>query len=362
MGFRESKNKLGVRVRSAFNKLKHSKSIIGSSNLMNREMSMLRAVSPMPLPVLTLPIGLSHRLAASTLFDSMMRDSIMFLEPRSLIKSPDDQATDQSPANVLATHSSTTPNKVLKREGLLESPISLRLASLIKCPAELRLPTPLASSPLIHPGLLRSHKSGPFTPELLITPTEVTPEYTTSFTTPDADGEFSKTEPLVEQLPSRASSPISVYSQKSYTAPSTEDKDICITPENPASRAVNVNVAPVRQFLRRRGPIPTTQPLSCRLLQSIMSSKTDESLSAKSACTSSESNADFSDYLEQLCPGGGPMDQYVLDDAESEPVLLANTTEPLRILCRPLSRRSSLSSVSTFMTDVTGYLSNSSLD
>lgn len=259
-------------------------------------------------------------------------------------------------------NSSTPLYKVLEREGLLESPITLRLASLIKSSVELHLPTPSAASPMVHPGLLRLHKSGPFTPELVINPVDDTPECTTSITTPEVDGYFSKTELSVEQLPSRASSPTSVYSQKSYMAPSTDDKEIWVTPENPASRAVKMSISPVRQFLRRRGPIPTTQPLSSKLLQSIMSSKTDNSLSDESTCTTSEADDELGHYLETLCPGGGPMDQYVLEDAESDPVLLTTNTEPLHIVRRALSSRSTKSSVSSFMTEITGYLSSSSMD
>ncbi|KAH9821909.1 hypothetical protein DFH28DRAFT_1187427, partial [Melampsora americana] len=381
MGFRESKNKLGARARCAFDRLKHSKSRIALSKLINGEISMIRATSPMPLPVLTLPSSISHRLAASGIFEGMMRESIMFLEvsltkclkspsdyvyhqPRSLnlIKCQEDEASNQSSAQVSEMDGSTTPNKVLEREGRLESPINLRLGSLIKSSAELDMPKPSAFTPLVHPGLSHSQQSAPFTPELTKNPTELTPECTTSITTPEGDECISKTPSLVKRPPSRASSPSSVYSQDSYTLPSKKGKEDWKTPENGVCGTMKMNVSPVRQFLRRRGPIPSSQPLSCKLLQSIMSSKPDGSLSVGSTFNSSDSDSELGDYLEQLCPGGAPMDQYILEDPESEPILLTKRTEPLRIGRQGLSRSSSSSSVSTFMTDVTGYQSTSSME
>ncbi|EGF98408.1 uncharacterized protein MELLADRAFT_69309 [Melampsora larici-populina 98AG31] len=356
MGFRESKNKLGSRVRSAFDRLKPSKSSMGLSSLMNDDSVMVRSSSTMPLPVLSLSSSISHRLAPSTLFEpeAMMRDAVTHHEPWNSAKaSQQSRASTQSHVGVTEFDNSNVLKKVLEREGLLESPISIRLASLMKSPSESHLPILSAPSPMLYRPLLRSHKSGPFTPELVKNPAGSTPGCTTSISTPDSYGYFPKIESAINQPPSRVSSPIAVRPKSTLTMPSTKGKEVWRTPENSTTRAVTGNASPVHHFLRRQVPIPNTQPLSSRILQSILSSPSDE------ARSSLESDAELSSYLEGLCPGGSPMDQYVLD-AESESVLLAtHELSSSRITCEALSTRSRNSSVSTFMTNVTGYISDS---
>lgn len=357
MGFRESKTKLGSRVRSAFDRLRPSKSSMGLSSLMNDENLTIRSISPMPLPVLSLSSSISPRLAASTLSETevIMRDTARKHEPWNPSKASQQyQAFVRSRVELPELDNPTVLKKVLEREGLLESPISLRLALLMKSPSESHLPILSAPSPMLYRPLLRSHKSGPFTPELVINPAGSTPGCTTSISTPDSDGYFPRIESVVNQPPSRASSPDSEYSKCTLTKPSMKGKEVWRTPENRISGAVTASrttALPVRQFLRRQVTMPNTQPLSSRILQSILASPSDE------PCPSLESDTDLSSYLEGLCPGGSPMDQYVLD-AESEPVLLA-TSEPPRIIHEAFSSRSRSSSVSTFMTNVTGYISDS---
>lgn len=319
---------------------------------------MIRAVSPMPLPVLTLSSSISHRLVSSTLLEGVMRDPLIYHEPWTLIKSSQQhQEPIQAPVQVYKSDSPTALDKVLERKGLLASPIKLRLASPNQIP--LYLPTSSASTSTTHPGLVRSHTSGIFTPELVGNPTGAIPEPTTSTITSESNGYFPKTNSEINQPCSRTSSPTSVYSENSSITPLSKDKEAWLTPENPTYQEAKLSVSPARHFLRRRGPIPTTQPLSSKLLRSIVSSPPEKPRSVQSISHGLESDAELSDHLELLCPGDAPIEQYVLQDAELELALLARS-EPLRIVCEALSRRSNNSSASTSMTDLTGCCSSSS--
>ncbi|EGG10626.1 uncharacterized protein MELLADRAFT_76893 [Melampsora larici-populina 98AG31] len=385
MGFRENKNKLGTRVRSAFDRLRPSKSSVGLSNIMKGELSMIRAVSPMPLPVLTLSSSISHRLVSSTLMEGVMRDSF-YHEPWSLIKSSQEhQEPARSPVDVYKINSSTAHDKVLQRQGVLASPINLRLASPTQFP--LYFPRPSVPIPK-QSGLSRSHTSGPFTPELEKNPAGGKPEHVTSTTTPKSNGYFTKTKPPSSQPCSRSSSPTSVYSEESSSMPSSKEKEAWLTPENPTHQEAKWSVSPpenpihqeakwsvsppenpthqeakwsvspARHFLRRRGPTPTTQPLSSRLLQSIVSSPPAKPLSVQSTSTSSDSDRELSNQLELSRPGR-PRAQDVIDDTRLEYALLART-EPLRIVRTEVSPTSYKSWASTYMTDLTASCSNSS--
>ncbi|KAH9822416.1 hypothetical protein DFH28DRAFT_452982 [Melampsora americana] len=356
MGFRVSKDKIGSRVRSAFDRLRPSKSSMGLSNLINDESLMTRSISPLPFPVLRVASGssISNR---NTLFEPeiTMGDAVIDHEPwKSMEASQQYQASVQSHVEVSELENATVLKKVLEREGLLESPISLRLTSLMESPSKAHLPMLSATSPTLHRPLLRCHKSGPFTPELVKNPAGSTPGCTTSIYTPESDGYFPTLDSVVNQPSSRAGSSPLVYLKSAFTMTSTKGKELWHTPENPTSRAVTSDTSSVHQLLRRQVSMPNMQPLSSRILQSILTSPTNEFR------LRSESDTELSSYLEGLCPGGSPMDQYFLD-SDAEPVSLA-TNEPLCIIHQALLTRSRNSSVSTFMTNVTGYISDSQLE
>ncbi|KAG0146355.1 hypothetical protein CROQUDRAFT_44533 [Cronartium quercuum f. sp. fusiforme G11] len=373
MVFLESKNKLRIRLRSAFDKLMPFKSSTGLSTFLKADMSGSRVGPPIPLPVLTLPSSISHRLALSVLWEGLALDSGIHRQPQILSKMSD--GTHPEPPQTLEYESLPTLNMMLERQGLLGSPIDLRLTSLLENSYDVDVTMPLGSTTItstegtLYPAnLIWTKTAGPFTPELVDNPAgQTTPESTSYLVTPgtNAEGYFSQAMLASEQPSSSSciSSPPSSHSSPSSANIAKEQgHTIFLTPHNPRSPPMKVTVSPARRFLCRKGPIPLRQPVSSKMLQSVLSSPLLQTSPKQCSTSASSKSASVLEFHEQICTGGTPMDYYTLPDAESDPVLVAparhqNTTEPLRIRRSALSRGQTQSSVSTFRTDVTGHCS-----
>lgn len=160
-------------------------------------------------------------------------------------------------------------------------------------------------------------------------------------------------------------SPTSTYSSSQHSfkaSPLIKNQDLHInhqttTPPQPSrsqsSPHPKFSITPARRFLRRRGPIPNPQSISSRVLQDMVSSHLPPPPPPPSSSSRWETGDE--EYLNQLCPGGNPMDLYRLEDSESDPVLIIKLPQllPVAMIRSRASDLSLRSTVSSFMTHVT---------
>ncbi|EGF99510.1 uncharacterized protein MELLADRAFT_68574 [Melampsora larici-populina 98AG31] len=328
MVFTDSKTKLHTRVRSAVHKLRPSKSSISLSTSYKAQNSESFLVPPMPppmpLPVLTLPASISHRLAASTLFDGVISGLSGCNEAGSISGSEASQSIDE----VSKIADLPALNKRLEREGLLDSPIIFGPATLEARGSASDVPSPEASSSLkpsdvdkLTLDILRYHNLGPCTPELGGIPAAETSECKTIITTPESNKYLPKGPPEVDELITPTSS-----TKTSSSKPSpVKTNEIWVTLENPHYSSIKVNISPPRHFLRRKGPIPTSRALSLGILQSLIPAPIAEMSTSPRRRINGDTTSE-AEPTRHLFSRGRP----VAVDTELE-LKLVQTTKPLRI-------------------------------
>ncbi|KAH9814789.1 hypothetical protein DFH28DRAFT_969352 [Melampsora americana] len=356
MGFFENKNKFNThRFRFLINKIKHPKSSIRFSNIMKPELSIIKSVSPIPLPVLSLSSSISHRLVSSTFLEGVIGDSLIYQEPFSSIKSNQEhQEAFQSPTEAYKIEIPM----VLDHKRLLASPIQLSLASSTQFPSYLSTPAS-ASKPNLHRDSLTSHTSTSFTPELDQNLTGINLKHTTSTLTLQSNEYFEKNKSRVHQSSSRSSSPTSVYSEKSLMILSTKDQSSCFTHQKPIHEDSKWVGLPARRFLPREGLIPTRQPLSSKLLKPIVTYPSKKPLSLESKTKSLNFNTELDHHLNESSLDHLSSETYDLEEMELE-IDLLNRNEGLGLIRDALLERSSYSSLNfNSLIDLTDSGSNS---
>ncbi|KNZ51553.1 hypothetical protein VP01_390g10 [Puccinia sorghi] len=239
--------KIRTRVRSAFGRLRPSKSSLGLASLAKIEWA-----PPTPLPVLDLPKDLSSS------FDDFMDQKST--APVLLKRSNKKVSKRPAPRLKVPNDLSKLPvlDQMLLQQGLLNSPISIHLTTLLAESAH----SPLSSSrgtrrrsssaSVYSTSQLCLPSAGPFTPELVINHLgNSNPELSATFLTV---AEPQSCIPMVDspQPSASGSSP------------------------NPSLRAVKLSASPAHRCLKRRGLIPSSQPISSHLLQSVMSTSTSD--------------------------------------------------------------------------------------
>ncbi|KAH9818499.1 hypothetical protein DFH28DRAFT_115769 [Melampsora americana] len=331
MVFTDSKTKVHTRVRSAIHKLRPSKSSISLSSSYKAEHSRSFILPPMPppmpLPVLTLPASISHRIAASTLFDGVISGSGGCYEAGSVI----DNKASQSVHEVAKIADLPALNKRLEREGLLDSPIIFGPATRKEYTSASDLTLPEASCQTesldvddLISDVLRYHNLGPCTPELVDHPPAETSKCKKIITTPESNKYVPQEVPEVEKLITPTSSTKS-SSSKALQMVSTE---VWVTLEDPHYSPIKVNSSPPRHFLRRKGPIPTSRALSLGILQSLILAPIAEMSRGPTRSTDGHTDSGAGP-IGKLFSRGRP----AAINADPDPRLL-QPTKPLRIVRR----------------------------
>ncbi|KAG0152260.1 hypothetical protein CROQUDRAFT_650366 [Cronartium quercuum f. sp. fusiforme G11] len=234
-------------------------------------------MSPVPqssLPVLTLPTGLSQRIALSQLFEGLMLDAFMNQQPRRL-EQPEPPTSHPEAENLLALHR-------MLGQGYLGSPITLRSKRINQNPPELDSPPPTSSSPRSSQeeeqgtDYINYSTLGPFTPEWAANSTgKSSSDYSSCPITPGAEELLSEHESVIE-TPTRATRAVSPLSSAWETPkPSSrlDSRMVWVTPSDPTTPPVKLAVSPARIFLRRKGPRPNVHPLTSRMLQSVVTDR-----------------------------------------------------------------------------------------
>lgn len=285
---------------------------------------------PMPLPVLTLPASISHRIAASTLFNDVISGAGGCYESQA--GSMIDNKAPQSIDEVSKIADLPQLNKRLEREGLLDSPIIFGPATLDGHTSASDLPSLEASSSTesldvdkLTSDLLRYHNLGRCTPELVDIPTAETSECKTIITTPESNKYLPKGPSEVDELITPTSSTKTLSSKPSPV----KSNEIWVTLEDPDYSPIKVNVSPPRHFLRRKGPIPTSRSLSLGILQSLIPAPIAEMLTVPGR----RIHRDADSRAQPTVPLFSKNRPVARNNTEPELGLL-QTTKPLRIVRR----------------------------
>ncbi|MBW0523265.1 hypothetical protein O181_062980 [Austropuccinia psidii MF-1] len=360
MVFNDSTIKIRTRVRSAIGRLRPSKSTLGLSTLQKNNNSHAEIPPPVP-PILPLPESLSQRFLGSSFFDNLLdgRSSSKSVNSGLSLKLAPKVDNNDKDFNKLPIL-----NQMLERQGLLNSPISVHLTTLLEdcnqhhlsssTRSKLRTPTEsLYSSSL-------ACSAGPFTPELVPNPVGLsTPEFTATYsTTSDLRCFFPYTSPK--------KSPGAFKGQEfcSPTNITNTRKTFLVNSPDPSSPPLKMNVLPARRCLKRRGPNPCAQPISYQLLQSVMTKNGNSFASSKpslqrlnmaSPCFSSGSSD-----LDYSTPDGSPLDPiFVQKSAIADGGLKPLPTEA-KILTLPMSFKYSKSTPKPSRSPISSFLTHGS--
>ncbi|PLW07556.1 hypothetical protein PCANC_16219 [Puccinia coronata f. sp. avenae] len=257
MVFNDQSIRIRTRVRSAFGRLRPSKSSLGLASLIKPEW-----VPPVPLPVLDLPKAMESEFNESQVFEE-------FWDKQStapvLLKRSDKKLSKRpAPRQKKPVDPSQLPvlDQMLIQQGLLDSPISIHLTSLLAESSHSLLSSSDAtrrrssSESYCSPSLLCLQSAGPFTPELVINHVgKSTPELSATLLHVDEAQSYF---PLVS-CADASTSPLNATPGNIASSP------------NPSLRAVKLSASPSHRCLKRRGLIPSSQPISSQLLQSVVS-------------------------------------------------------------------------------------------
>ncbi|POW10217.1 hypothetical protein PSTT_06277 [Puccinia striiformis] len=236
-----------------------------------------RSIPPVPLPVLHLPETLSSDFNESKVFDDFwdMKSTAPVLLKRSdkklsKIRPSERQKTQAKPPPM---DFSTLPvlDQMLLQQGLLNSPISIHLTSLLAESSQSLLSTTTratrrrsSSDSVYSSSLICLPSAGPFTPELVINHVgKTTPEFSADY--------FVHTE-------QKSCLPVVTSTDPSDSPQSIDSAKIAWVNNspNPSLRAVKLSASTSHRCLKRRGLIPSNQPITSQLLQSVMSTSTSD--------------------------------------------------------------------------------------
>ncbi|POW06976.1 hypothetical protein PSHT_10149 [Puccinia striiformis] len=272
MVFTDPSTRIRTRVRSAFGRLRPTKSSLGLASQIKTE-----SIPPVPLPVLHLPETLSSDFNESKVFDDFwdMKSTAPVLLKRSdkklsKIRPSERQKTQAKPPPM---DFSTLPvlDQMLLQQGLLNSPISIHLTSLLAESSQSLLSTTTratrrrsSSDSVYSSSLICLPSAGPFTPELVINHVgKTTPEFSADY--------FVHTE-------QKSCLPVVTSTDPSDSPQSIDSAKIAWVNNspNPSLRAVKLSASTSHRCLKRRGLIPSNQPITSQLLQSVMSTSTSD--------------------------------------------------------------------------------------
>ncbi|KAA1088187.1 hypothetical protein PGTUg99_024148 [Puccinia graminis f. sp. tritici] len=185
----DSTTNIRTRVRSAFGRLRPSKSSLGLASMNKSD-----AVPPVPLPVLQLPNELSSDFPEAKVSDDFW--DVKSTAPVLLKRSDKKLSKRPTPRQKLSTDHSKLPvlDQMLIQQGLLDSPISIHLTSLLaeSCQSLLSTTTTTtttrttrrrsSSDSVYLSSLLCLSSAGPFTPELVVNHVgKTTPEFSAAY-------------------------------------------------------------------------------------------------------------------------------------------------------------------------------------
>ncbi|KAA1079324.1 hypothetical protein PGT21_007948 [Puccinia graminis f. sp. tritici] len=266
----DSSTNIRTRVRSAFGRLRPSKSSLGLASMIKSD-----AVPPVPLPVLQLPNELSSDFTEPKVSDDFwdMKSTAPVLLKRSDKKLSKRPTPRQKPS---ADHSKLPVlDQMLLQQGLLDSPISIHLTSLLaeSCQSLLSTTTTTtttrttrrrsSSDSVYLSSLLCLSSAGPFTPELVVNHVgKTTPEFSAAYLE-TAEPEFCL--PVINSTET-TESPKTINSAKIPW----------VSSPNLSLRAVKLSASPSHRCLKRRGLIPSSQPISSQSLRSVLSTSTSD--------------------------------------------------------------------------------------
>ncbi|OAW00124.1 hypothetical protein PTTG_05961 [Puccinia triticina 1-1 BBBD Race 1] len=252
-----------TRVRSAFGRLRPSKSSLGLATMIKTE-----SIPPVPLPVLHLPEALSSDFTEAKVFDDFWdkKSNTPVLLKRSDKKLSKRPATRPKPP--ADNRHLPVLDQMLLQQGLVDSPISIHLTSLLaeSCQSLSSTTTTRrrsSSESVYSPRLLCLASAGPFTPEVVINHVgKTTPESSATY--------FDMVEP-------ECCLPV-INSTEASDSPQTISSGILPSASSPnlSLRAVKLSASPSHRCLKRRGLIPSNQPISSQLLQSVLSKSTSD--------------------------------------------------------------------------------------
>lgn len=250
----------------------------------------------------------------------------------------------------------------------LGSPISLKMASWTQTLTSETLSSQIrlsADQRIFHlPHLMIEKPSDPIRHSQQITPEAGSSS--SRMTSSHSEAYFGQTSSSVSEptqgsdRDSSADTLTSVYKDRNTLDPSSAStkppSHLFLTPTHHQSLPINLNLTPARRFLKRPGPIPHSQPLSSKLLQSILSApelRTQSSFSVRQELGCHPSDDPHLQFLERVCPGRCPIEIYSLSDHEPLPILSSHITlhPPILSLSDSVSCPSINSSLSSFMTD-----------